>query len=343
MRGMRRLFLLVPLLVTAFACGEDAVDPSSEGTPSAGSDPAPSASTTPPSSGSSSSGNPAPAPTTNGACSGKTGASGDRTVKIMSGGVERTFNLHVPASYDATKKTPLVFLFHGYTENASGVASATHMAAVADAHGFVLAFPEGLSNSFNAGECCGSAVSSNVDDIGFTKDMITTIGGDYCIDDKRIFSSGFSNDGMFSYRLACELADKIAAVASVSGTLTISPDDCKPKRPISMLHIHGTSDLIVPYNGGGFGNNRSVAASTDALKTKDSCPSGDGTVVYTKDDVSCRSWSGCSAGTEVELCTVNSGGHQWPGGEQLPYGGSPSKNLNAGEAIAAFFEKHPMP
>ena len=270
---------------------------------------------------------------TTGPCAGKTGAPGSRTVTLMSGGQSRAFDLHVPAKYDPAKRTPLVFLFHGFTMTPSQIATASHFADVADARGMIVAFPSGTSNSFNAGNCCGAAASSNVDDVGFTRDMIASLDAQYCVDAKRVFSTGFSNGGYMSYRLACELSDKIAAIAPVSGILGLDP--CTPKRPVPVLHIHGTSDPLVPFS--------TVSASIDAFKAKNTCAAGAGMVVYEKGDVSCTKWGPCAANADVELCTVTGGGHQWPGGDTLPYGGTPTMNLIASTAIADFFDAHPMP
>jgi polyhydroxybutyrate depolymerase len=276
-------------------------------------------------------------------CSGKTGKVGDRTVMITVDGKQRSFDLHVPPGYDATKATPLVFLFHGYTMTPAQIESATHFAATADARGLIVAFPTGIGQSFNAGDCCGQAVTDMVDDVSFTRAMITSIGGEYCVDAKRTFSAGFSNGGFFSYYLACELSDQIAAVAAVSGGLRIDASACKPKRPVPLLHVHGTNDVVVPFNGGGLGNAKPVSTSVDAFKTIDGCPAGAGTVVYTKDDVSCTSWGPCMAKSDVELCTVTGGGHQWPGGDELPYGPALSTNLDTSKTVADFFLAHPMP
>lgn len=283
------------------------------------------------------------APVTSPPCSGKKGVPGARTVTLTSGGKERTFALHVPATYDPTKRTPLVFLFHGYTMTAAEIASASHFTETADKRGMIVAFPQGIGNGFNAGDCCGSAQSSNVDDVGFTRDMITTLDGEYCVDAKRTFATGFSNGGFLSYRLACELADEIAAVAPVAGGLRLEPAQCNPKRAVALLHVHGTGDLVVPFGGGGLGAARPVSASVDAFKAKDTCPAGAGQIVYTKGNASCTKWGPCAGGADVELCTIAGGGHQWPGGDTLPYGGTASPDLDTSEAIADFFEAHPMP
>jgi polyhydroxybutyrate depolymerase len=280
-------------------------------------------------------------------CTGKTGAGGERTVTITSGGLQRSFDLHVPPKYDPTRGTPLVFVFHGYSMTAASIASATHFSDVADARTMIVAYPTGtgpaLQASFNAGDCCGTAASTKVDDVGFTRDMLSNLEADYCVDSKRVFSTGLSNGAFFSYTLACELSDKIAAVAPVAGVLGEPPATCAPVRPVPVLHIHGTGDVVVPYGGGVY---RSVGATVDAWKSKDTCVPADGgagTVVYSKGDVSCTSYGPCAAGSDVELCTVTGGGHQWPGGALLPYGGVPTQNLIASEAIADFFQAHAMP
>lgn len=273
------------------------------------------------------------------ACTGKSGKSGDRTVKITSGGRERTFELHVPAKIDASVAAPLVFAFHGFTMTPGQIGAASQLGAASDARGFIVAFPAGVGTSFNAGDCCGTAASQKVDDVGFTRDMITAISAEHCVDAKRTYATGFSNGGFLSYRIACELSETIAAVAPVAGVLGLDPGSCTPKRPVPLMHVHGTGDLLVPYDGGGVSGFRSVATTIDAWKAKNAA-TGAGQSVYAKGDVTCTQWSG---GADVRLCKVEGGGHQWPGGQQLPYGGSPSPDLDATSAMLDFFDAHPMP
>jgi len=345
------LALVVATALAASACGSDASDGSDGSDPGSGNEGGPASGNEGgaideagnPVKGNSEGGAVDGSTSTSASCSGKTGMIGDRTVMLTVSGKQRTFDLHVPPGYDATKSTPLVFLFHGYTMTPAQIESATHFAATADARGLIVAFPTGIGESFNAGDCCGQAVTDMVDDVAFTRAMITSIGGEYCVDAKRTFSAGFSNGGFFSYYLACELSDQIAAVAAVSGGLHIDASACKPKRPVPLLHVHGTNDALVPFNGGGLGNAKPVSASIDAFKTIDGCPSDAGTVVYTKDDVSCTNWGPCMAKSDVELCTVTGGGHQWPGGEELPYGPAFSMNLDTSNTVADFFLAHPMP
>jgi polyhydroxybutyrate depolymerase len=276
-------------------------------------------------------------------CTGKTGAKGDRTVSLTSSGQARAFELHVPSSYDPTRGAPVVLLFHGYTMTAAEIATASHFSASADTRGMIVAYPTGLGTGFNAGECCGSAQTGNVDDVGFTRDVLANLADAYCVDPKRTFATGFSNGAFLAYRLACELSGSIAAIAPVAGGIQQDPATCKPKRPVPLLHVHGTLDALVPYLGGGVTLERPISASIDAFRAINACAAGDGAVNYTRGAATCTRWSGCAVAADVELCTIASGGHQWPGGDTLPFGGTASPDLDASERIADFFLAHPMP
>ncbi len=133
-----------------------------------------------------------------------------------------------------------------------------------------------------------------------------------------------------AYRLACQLSDKIAAVAPVSGQRVF--DDCHPKRPVAVLHIHGTADPCAPYNGGkacggcwskivGFsipGNTWQCPSVHDALDAEakiNGCSLKTKTV-FTKGAVTCVRYEGCPADAPVELCSIKGEGHRWPGAVQ---------------------------
>src|SRR6185503_17665674 len=125
---------------------------------------------------------------------------------IMSGGLSRTVNVHVPSSYDPTRPMPLVLNFHGYSSNAQQEDLLSQMSAKADSAGFIAIHPEGTNSSWNAGACCGMAVQQNVDDIGFVKDILATAADKLCVDAHRIYATGMSNGGFLSNRIGCELA-----------------------------------------------------------------------------------------------------------------------------------------
>jgi polyhydroxybutyrate depolymerase len=281
--------------------------------------------------------------TTPSSCSGKTATSSDTSWTIMSGGMSRTVEVHIPKSYDPTKPTALVINFHGYTSNGMQQELITGMSTKADAENFVVLYPEGTGSptSFNAGSCCGTAASGNVDDIGFTRDIITTAGDKLCLDGKRVFVTGFSNGGFMSHRIACELADRVAAVAPVSGVLGIAAADCAPARPISVIDFHGQSDTTVPYTGDASYGWPSATDTFAGWAMRDGCTDGTPPVTYTKGDVSCATYSQCTGGTQVELCTVSDGGHAWPG-SSVPLPGT-TQNINATDAMWTFFTMHPMP
>ena len=124
-------------------------------------------------------------------CTGKTAGAGDSTLTISSSGVPRVYLLHVPASYDPTKGSMLVFNFHGFTsDGAAQEELLSNMNASADAHNYVAVYPYGIAQSWNAGACCGTATATNVDDIQFIRDMLGSLETDYCIDTKRIYATG---------------------------------------------------------------------------------------------------------------------------------------------------------
>jgi len=145
----------------------------------------------------------------------------------FSGGLDRQYDLLVPSSYTPGKPAPLVFNFHGFTADPETQDWLSAMSRLAEEAGFILATPKGSGNEevlgWNAGECCGQAASENVDDVAFTSDMIDRISAEYCVDPSRIYATGMSNGAFMSYRLACELAGRIAAIGTVAGVTVVDP------------------------------------------------------------------------------------------------------------------------
>lgn len=235
----------------------------------------------------------------------------------------------------------LVLDFHGYLESNDDIEKISKMDGVSDTHGFLVVYPQGKSTSWNAGSCCGSAASSGSKDVEFVGDLLDALESEYCVDKKRVFSVGFSNGGMLSHRLACELSDRIAAIGPVSGTLAV--DACAPARPMPVIHFHGTSDFVVPYNGGGLGGADSVKDTIDGWVKRNGC-TGQPVNVYSKGDASCDEYQSCAQGASVRLCSIDGGGHQWPGGESAGgIGGKLSTDISASEEMFTFFSAHPMP
>lgn len=256
------------------------------------------------------------------------------------GGVDRAYMVHVPPNYDPASASPVVLMLHGYTETKQQFETISQMTPAADAKGYIVVYAQGRSTSWNAGRCCGTSQSLNVDDVGFVRAMIDEIATKYCVDPKRVFSAGFSNGGMLSHRLACEAADKIAAIGPVSGTMAF--DGCSPSRPVPVMHFHGTSDFVVPFNGGGFANGDTVPDTIADWVTRNGC----GTMPTTTFDMGkaeCVTYGGCQANADVALCTLTDGGHQWPGGMSAGPGGEINMDISASNAMLDFFTQHPMP
>lgn len=277
-------------------------------------------------------------------CVGKPGTPGDHVVTFEHDGRSRTAQVHVPDSYDAATRTMLVFNFHGFTSNGAQQRDYSRMAAKSDERGFIAVHPDGFESSWNAGTCCGAARDQGVDDVGYVMALLDALEETYCIDERRIFSTGMSNGGFLSYRLACERSDRFAAIASVTGVLGLEPTACDPGRPIPVLHIHGTSDNLVLYEGGTtfVGTFASVTDSVARFRAIDGCPDSS-TETFASGDVRCERWGPCAEGSEVVLCTVTDGGHTWPGADPIPFLGNTTTNLDATEHLLDFFEAHPMP
>jgi len=170
---------------------------------------------------------------------------------ITHGGLQRDYIIHIPNSYNVNTPIPLVFCFHGYGSNASTIMSYTNFNYVSDTAGFIVVYPQGTllqgTTHWNVG---GWTTGSTIDDVGFTANLLDFISTAYSIDDTRVYSTGMSNGGYMSFLLACQLSDKIAAIASVTGSMTPQTyNACNPQHPTPILQIHGTSDQTVPYLG----------------------------------------------------------------------------------------------
>lgn len=271
---------------------------------------------------------------------------------LDAGGISRSYLVHIPASYDPFQKTAVVLVFHGGGGNADNARNMTGFDAVADVEGFVVVYPNGTGQTeqflltWNGGECCGYAVEQGIDDVGFVVALLDDLETVVAVDPKRIYASGMSNGAIMSFRLACELSDKIAAIGPVAATQNI--ENCTPDRPVPVLEIHGDSDQNVPYKGGVgadslVGIDFSSVAETQAFWVgKNGCDSNSESEQV--GNIHHEVYSGCEKGAAVELYTVLGGGHAWPGGQPGRQGADvPTAELNASEVIWAFFAAHPMP
>ena len=177
---------------------------------------------------------------------------GDNRATLQFGGRSRSYGVYVPSSVKAGTAVPLLFDFHGSGASGTQEASSSGWKKKADQAGFIMVYPDGVGKAWNVGNCCGEALSGNVDDVGFTRAMIEAISQAACIDRKRVYATGMSNGAGLAHRLACEAADVIAAIAAASADLVTDP--CTPARPISELSVRGLDDTMVAYAGGNTGS-----------------------------------------------------------------------------------------
>jgi polyhydroxybutyrate depolymerase len=172
-------------------------------------------------------------------------------------------------------------------------------------------------------------------------DVIDHVSAELCIDPKRVYATGMSNGGMLSNRLGCELSHRLAAIAPVAGPRAI--DTCQPSRPLPVIAFHGTDDLIVPYDGGGSGGAEPVMASFSFWTKNAGCSDPQPSLVFQNGSVTCVEIAACSGGARVQLCTVDGGGHQWPGGIAIPGLGTQTNDVSASGALVDFFLAHSLP
>jgi polyhydroxybutyrate depolymerase len=311
-------------------------------------------------------------------------SAGDYNFSIKQVDLLRTYRVHVPQSYDKKTAMPVVLNLHGGGGSAEGQINVSQMNTTADKKGFIAIYPDGTGKkligknfeTWNSGTCCGSAEEKGVDDVSFLSKVISDTESRFNVDEKRIFATGYSNGAMMAMRLACEIPDRLAAIATIASTQTIP--DCHLTRSVPMIHFHGTEDNCHYYNGGTCGGCFADFFNSIGLpleKSEYACGSAqsdinnwriqngcseESRIVFQKGNTKCISYYQCRDNGEVEFCTINGAGHIWPGGDSYaidscianPTGhicdkwksviGSTSSGINANDAMWEFFQKHPM-
>ena len=236
---------------------------------------------------------------------------------------DRDFELHVPTGYDVHQPTALLVLLHGYSSNADQVASMFGIIPAADSRGFLVALPNGTEDGagrrfWNASSACCNFNRSEVDDSTYLSHVIDTVSRAYAVDPARVYVAGHSNGGFMAHRMACEHADQVAAIASLAGVVDIDPTSCAPRRPVSVLQLHGTADETIAFGGGKILNRLypSAEQTVELWEKLDRCPT-DGTAGTPEDfvrsipgdETTVTTWSDCIDGTEVALARIDKGTH----------------------------------
>jgi polyhydroxybutyrate depolymerase len=277
---------------------------------------------------------------------------GDHTRNLKVSGRDRSYFVHIPKKSDGKTPMPVVLALHGAAMNGPMMTAFCGLNKKADEAGFIAVYPSGTGMGiflvWNAG---GRTCKDRADDVAYIRAVLDDLSGVVKVDPKRVYATGMSNGAMMCYLLAAELSDRIAAIAPIGGTMAI--ERANPKRPVPVIHFHGTADTFVPFNGPGKGSPKfmklkSVEDSIQTWVKIDGCAekpesvslpdkAKDGTTIERK------TYGRGKDGAEVVLFVIKGGGHTWPG-QEPPVGfiGKATKNISANDLLWEFFQKHPM-
>lgn len=232
-------------------------------------------------------------------------------------GDKRKYIVHLPKGYDPEKVYPLVLNFHGIYMYAWQQKNYCRIDQVADREQFIVVYPQGKSRVWNTG-IVRDEYSSDPDDVGFVNALMDTLINRYSVDTTRIYAIGMSLGGFLSYRLACELPRRFAAIASVTGVMSDSTMmNCSNTSGIPVLHIHGTNDHIVKYPG--IKSSLGVEETLEFWVRKNGCNANADTIAVPEGprrDKSCVElikYTACASGAPVWFYKIHNGGHTWPG------------------------------
>lgn len=265
------------------------------------------------------------------------------TANLMSGGINRSYIIYIPANYTGTTAVPLLFNFHGYTSNSQQQMFYGDFRPIADTAGFIIVHPEGTLDNTGTTHFNVGWGGSTVDDVAFTSDMIDAMAAAYNINLERVYSTGMSNGGFMSFHLACRLSDRIAAIGSVTGSIVPGTmNSCNATHPTPVLQIHGTSDATVPYTGGA-GWSQPITSLVNFWANHNNCgaPStinmpntstSDGSTV---EKISYLGGDNCS---EVVHFKIAGGGHTWAG-SALPSSGT-NYDIDASKEVWNFVSQY---
>ncbi len=276
------------------------------------------------------------------------------THQLKIGDQQRSYDLFIPGNYSLRPQNqfPLVIVLHGGGGNSEISEHMTRFVSWANGKEFILIHPNGTGRmrnrllTWNAGNCCAYAHEENIDDVGFIRALIDHVSTELRVDPKRIYVAGMSNGAKMAYRLACQLSDKIAAIAPVAGSM--EEPDCSPESPVSVIAFHGTADAHVLYEGGTPEKNMDRFPREDAsfkesvgfwVNANQCNPLSE---TSRRGAVEKESFSNCLGNSEVVAYTIEGGGHAWPGGVKIRAAADdPSPEIHATKEIVNFFLTHP--
>jgi len=257
----------------------------------------------------------------------------------------RPYELFVPSGHDGTP-VPLVVLLHGYGASGAIQEGYFQMERVAERETFLYAQPDGTVNSvgqrfWNATDACCDLTDTGVDDVAYLRALLDDVERQYSVDRRRVYFIGHSNGGFMAHRMACDVADRIAAIVSLAGATWSSPARCTPSEPVAVAAAHGTADLVVLYDGGtlvaGMAPYPSAQETVASWRLLNGCGDGEDAgeldlVADLRDtETAIVRATGCRPGGAAELWTIAGGPH------------IPAFRPAWAETVWAFFAAHPKP
>lgn len=254
--------------------------------------------------------------------------------------------VHAPAA--PAGPLPLVLVLHGYGGDARDADAYFELGAMAEREGLVVVVPDGTLDStgsrfWNAVDGCCDFEGRGVDDVAYLVGLVDDAAKRHPVDPKRVYAVGLSNGGAMAMRLACDASERFAAVLSVAGPFFADPERCKPKVPVAVRHVHGTSDRIVPFAGGfpppglhprarvRFPGAEDVAAAwarrNGCGKPAPAAPAFDFDGAVAGPETTATRWESCASGADVELWRMEGSAH-------VP------RPIRFGETTLAFLRAH---
>jgi polyhydroxybutyrate depolymerase len=304
----------------------------------------------------------------------------DRQETVKVNGFPRVMEVHLPSGYAPPRRYPVVLILHDAGADPGVMAALSHFNQAADRYGFIAAYPGAKDGRWTTVENANvrtypgiprrnrgpigaggvrpsEAGGAPAEDNLFFENLLDQLESEYSVDPLRVFATGFSDGGFMDFRLGCQMAARIAAIAPVSATLqTDLAESCSDWawRAVPLLMINGTSDHVVYYNGRlSYGAGYFLLSAHDSVKawakidgcngkpvTSNLAPGASGGLQTSVED-----FRDCKEGAAVTLYTIEKGGHEWPGGLDVLSGGRAGEtgaNFDATEVIWKFFAAHPM-
>lgn len=290
-------------------------------------------------------------------------ATGDYPYTLSWGGLERSYVVHVPPAYNCRAALPVVLVLHGAGGSATQAINNYRMNPLADRNGFLAVYPNGTGvqilatglYTWNVGYCCGPALDNNVDDMGFLAALLDELPKQFKVDTNRIYAAGMSNGGMMAHRIGAEMANRIAAIGVVSGSIGgtsskgVSSVIPQPARPVPVMMFHGKQDDMIAYFGGPTPGtldagrvDRSVADAVNFWSGMDACSTHQ-TESLAGGNITHDVFGGCAGNAEVQLYSIEDGTHSWPGARKpAVLQDAPNQQISANELMWRFFAAHPL-